>query len=388
MPDESAVEHRLSAASAARRRSRTIENIIEDIAAYLGEDAAVIRRRNLYGIDEKNTTPYGQVVSNNTLPKLFDKLAASSDYERRRAEVEAFNRRSPTLLRGLSLMPVKFGISFTRRTLNQASALVNIFLDGTIQVSHGGTEMGQGLNVKIAQLVADQFAVPLDSVIVMPTSTEKINNSSPTAASASCDLINGHRRRPGRCGDPRSPGRGGGRRHLATFDDGPGAGGGLHRLRRWPWSSIADGPRSTARLRGAGPHGVRAARRGLGERGFYATPGVEFNRETGKGSPFLYYTNGAAVCEVEIDRFTGDVKMKRVDLLMDLGRSINPAIDHGQVIGGFIQGMGWVTTEATSATTRRAGSCVAFADDVQSSGGHRFAGDDPRRDSSRIRTTR
>ena len=318
-----------------------IENILEDIAAYLGEDAAVIRRRNLYGEGERNTTPYGQVVSNNTLPKLFDKLAATSDYERRRAEVDAFNRCSPTMLRGLSLMPVKFGISFTRRSLNQASALVNVFLDGTIQVSHGGTEMGQGLNVKIQQLVADQFAVPLDAVVVMPTSTEKINNSSPTAASASCDLNGTAAVRAAAAIRQRLAEVAA--KHLATFDDGLEAAA--------VYIEFADGlvfdRRRPAVQLGFTELVVMAyeLRVSLGERGFYATPGVEFNRETGKGSPFLYYTNGAAVAEVEIDRFTGDLKVRRVDLLMDLGRSINPAIDRGQVIGGFVQGMGWVTTE-------------------------------------------
>src|SRR5207244_1910525 len=140
------------------------------------------------GVNERNITPYGQLVQNNTLPALFERLAETSEYKQRLAEVRAFNAESQGRLKGISLTPVKFGISFTRRTLNQANALVNIYLDGSIQVSTGGTEMGQGLNIKIQQLVADQFAVPLESVLVMPTSTEKNNNTSPTAASASTDL--------------------------------------------------------------------------------------------------------------------------------------------------------------------------------------------------------
>ncbi len=196
-----------------------VENIIEEIAAYLKLDAYEVRRRNCYGLHDRNVTPYGQLVLNNTLPAVMERLAESAEYQERLSAIQAFNSpatpemmaasaengwgergsgqadgrvtRQASLtpwLKGISLVPVKFGISFTRRTLNQANALVNIYLDGTIQVSTGGTEMGQGLNTKIRQLVADQFALPADAVTVMPTSTEKNNNTSPTAASASTDL--------------------------------------------------------------------------------------------------------------------------------------------------------------------------------------------------------
>ena len=165
-----------------------IENVIEEIAAYLGIDPLEVRRRNCYGGSGRDTTPYGQVVTNNTLPVLIDRLAETADYACRRDEIARSNAASRTHLRGIALTPVKFGISFTRRTLNQANALVNIYLDGTIQVSTGGTEMGQGLNTKIRQIVAAEFAVPLEAVRVMPASTEKNNNTSPTAASASTDL--------------------------------------------------------------------------------------------------------------------------------------------------------------------------------------------------------
>ena len=245
-------------------------------------------------------------------------------------------------LKGLALTPVKFGISFTRRTLNQANALVNIYLDGTIQVSTGGTEMGQGLNTKIRQLVADQFALPVEAVTVMPTSTEKNNNTSPTAASAStdlngraavraCEALAAAARRGGRAAPGVARARGSSRRRVDVgFEEG----------------GVFDRRRPALRL-GFGDL-VRLAyeeRVDLGDRGFYATPGVDFNRETGQGNPFLYYTNGCAVAEVLIDRLTGEVKVTRVDILMDIGRSINPAIDRGQVIGGFVQGMGWATTE-------------------------------------------
>jgi xanthine dehydrogenase large subunit len=318
-----------------------IESIIEDIAATLRLDALEIRRRNCYGVGERNVTPYGQIVEGNTLPALFDRLAETAAYAQRRSEVERFNASSRTALRGLSLMPVKFGISFTRRTLNQANALVNIYLDGTIQVSTGGTEMGQGLNIKIQQLVADQFGVPMESVRVMATSTEKNNNTSPTAASASTDLNGTAAVRA--CEGLRQRLADVAARHLAT----PG-----HGLEASPAyiefaaGCVFDRRRPAVRLTFAELVGMAYEQRvSLGERGHYATPGVDFNRETGKGNPFLYYTNGCAAAEVAIDRFTGDVKVLRVDILMDLGRSINPAIDRGQVIGGFIQGMGWVTTE-------------------------------------------
>jgi xanthine dehydrogenase large subunit len=318
-----------------------IESLIEDIAVTVGRDAFAIRQSNCYGLGERDVTPYGQIVTNNTLPKLMTTLAATSDYAARMTAVARFNETSRSTLKGLSLLPVKFGISFTRRTLNQANALVNIYLDGTVQVSTGGTEMGQGLNVKIQQLVADQFAIPRECVIVMATSTEKNNNTSPTAASASADLNGTAAVRA--CEALRQRLAGVAARHLATFADGLEA---AEAYIEFADNAVFDRRRPAVRMTFAQIVGMAYEQRvSLGERGFYATPGVEFNRETGKGSPFLYYTNGCAAAEVHIDRFTGDVKVARVDLLMDLGRSINPAIDRGQVIGGFIQGQGWVTTE-------------------------------------------
>jgi xanthine dehydrogenase large subunit len=318
-----------------------VENVIEEIAAFLGLDAYEVRRRNCYGVHERNVTPYGQLVQNNTLPTLFERLAETARYKERLAAVKAFNARSRAWLKGLSLVPVKFGISFTRRTLNQANALVNIYLDGTIQVSTGGTEMGQGLNTKIRQLVADHFALPPEAVVVMPTSTEKNNNTSPTAASASTDLNGTAAVRA--CEALRQRLAEVGARYFGSAEDGlePSP---LHV--HFEDGCVFDSRRPGVRLRFQELVGLAYEQRvSLGERGFYATPGVDFNRETGKGNPFLYYTNGCAVAEVLIDRFTGDVKVTRVDILLDLGRSINPAIDRGQVIGGFVQGMGWVTTE-------------------------------------------
>ncbi len=318
-----------------------IENVIEEIAAHLEIDALEVRRRNCYGGPGRDTTPYGQVVTNNTLPVLLDRLAETADYTRRRDEIGRSNAASRTRLRGLALTPVKFGISFTRRTLNQANALVNIYLDGTIQVSTGGTEMGQGLNTKIRQIVAAEFAVPLEAVRVMPVSTEKNNNTSPTAASASTDLNGTAAVRAagvlkGRLAEVAA-------RHFASAAEGIESStshihfhrGGVSDVRR-PGSLLAF--HDLVKL-------AYEERVDLGARGFYATPGVDFNRETGRGNPFLYFTNGAAVAEIEIDCLTGELKVKRVDILMDLGRSLHPDIDRGQVIGGFVQGMGWVTSE-------------------------------------------
>jgi xanthine dehydrogenase large subunit len=318
-----------------------IENVIEEVAAFLGLDAYEVRRRNCYGGEGRNVTPYGQVVADNTLPALLEQLAETARYKQRLAEVRAFNADSQAWLQGLALVPVKFGISFTRRTLNQANALVHIYLDGSIQVSTGGTEMGQGLNTKVRQLVADQFALPVDAVVVMPTSTEKNNNTSPTAASASTDL-NGTAAVQA-CEVLRQRLAEVAARHFASAAEGLEASP-VHV--RFEDGHVFDARRPGFRFTFRELVGLAYEQRvNLGERGFYATPGVDFNRETGKGNPFLYYTTGAAVAEVLIDRFPGDVQVTRAVILIDLGRSINPAIDRGQVVGGFVQGLGWVTTE-------------------------------------------
>ncbi len=318
-----------------------IENIMEEVATRLDLDAYEVRRRNCYGVGERNVTPYGQVIEHNPLPELFERLAESAHYKERRAEIQVFNATSRQQLRGLALTAVKFGISFTRRTLNQGNALVNIDTDGTIQVSTGGTEMGQGLNTKIRQLVAAQFDLPAEAVRVMPTSTEKNANTSPTAASAGTDLNGTAAVRA--CETLRDRLAHVAARRFASSEEGREASPQHIRFER---AYVYDGRNPAARLSFAELVALAYEQRiDLGARGFYATPGVDFNRETGRGHPFLYYTNGVAASEVVIDRFTGDVKVVRVDLLMDIGRSINPGVDRGQVIGGFVQGMGWVTTE-------------------------------------------
>ena len=277
----------------------------------------------------------------NPLPELFDTLRGECDYDARRQAVAAFNSRSSTHLAGLALSAVKFGISFTRRTLNQANALVNIYTDGSVLVTTGATEMGQGVHTRIRQVVADELGVPLERVRVGVTSTAKNNNTSPTAASSGTDL-NGAAARDA-CGRLRE------RLASVAADVLSSAGDGLAaepaRIRfadGWVFDERVPDRTTTFDSVVARAYELRVS---LGERGHYVTPGVDFNRDTGKGTPFLYFTTGVACSEVRIDRFTGEMRCTRVDLIMDAGTPLNPGIDRGQVIGGFVQGMGWVTTE-------------------------------------------
>lgn len=317
------------------------ENIIQRIAEYLKVDALDVRLNNAYGTDDRNVTPYGQLLTGNHLTEIMQTLEKTSQYRERQRLLATQNETDSLWLRGLAMTPVKFGISFTSKFLNQANALVNVYTDGTVQVSTGGTEMGQGLNTKIRQLVADEFGIDWQHVIVMPTSTEKNNNTSPTAASAGTDLngaaaLDACRQIKGRLADFAAG-------LFASAEDGliPSPdhvcfeGGEVYDSRK-PNETISFAELTLK---------ARFERVDIGARGFYKTPGVDFNRETGKGNPFLYFTQGAAVAEVKIDRFTGDVTVPRVDLLMDIGKSINPGVDLGQITGGFIQGMGWATAE-------------------------------------------
>ena len=317
------------------------ENVLQRIAIELGIDAADVRRRNCYAVDERNTTHYGQIVKNNVLPELYDTLRSECNYDNRRINIAKLNDQSPTHLRGMATMAVKFGISFTRRTLNQANALLNIYTDGSVMVSTGATEMGQGVYTRIRQVAADALGLPMDRVIIAPTSTDKNNNTSPTAASAGTDL-NGNAALVA-CNKLRERLAEVAARMLARKNEG---------LNAEPAHVVfQNGKVFDERAPGDAIDFQQVVcqayenRVSLGERGFYATPGVDFNRDTGRGHPFLYYTNGIANAEVEIDRFTGELRVLRVDLIMDVGKPLSPGIDRGQVVGGFIQGMGWVTTE-------------------------------------------
>ena len=315
-----------------------IENILEEIALTLGEDAFEIRLRNCYGAADsgRGLTPYGQKAEGEkaALPALFTQLAETAHYRERRADIIAFNARSKTHLRGISVTLVKFGISFTSKFLNQSNALVNVYTDGTVQVSTGGTEMGQGLNTKIRQLVADALGVAIDSVRVLSTSTEKNNNAPPTAASAGTDLN----------GSAAVLAATAIRSRLAAFaatlffadeSETPRVA-----FEEGQVFDRTDGENAERRLTfGELARRAHRERIDLGQRSFYATPGLDRTR------PFFYYTTGGAAVEVEIDRLTGEMRVIQADILMDIGRSINPAIDRGQVVGGFVQGMGWVTIE-------------------------------------------
>jgi xanthine dehydrogenase large subunit len=306
-----------------------IENILDSIARTLGLDALDVRRANYYG--QGQSTPYGQPVTDNVIHELTTELEASSNYRARRIAIEAFNTSSTVLKRGLALTPVKFGISFNVLHLNQAGALVHVYNDGSILVNHGGTEMGQGLNTKVAQVVAHELGVSFDSVRATATDTQKVANTSATAASTGSDLN-------GKAAQDAARQI---RERLAAFAA-QTFGGTAAEVR------FAN---DTVQVNGqALPFAelvmqAYMARVQLWSDGFYATPGLSWNRDTLQGRPFYYFAYGAAVSEVIVDTLTGEWKLLRADVLHDAGQSLNPAVDIGQVEGAFIQGMGWLTME-------------------------------------------
>lgn len=308
-----------------------IEEVIDEIARHLGKDPLEVRRANLYGGKGRDTAPYGMPVERGLLPELISELEERSGYAARREEVRAFNAGSRWVKRGLALTPVKFGISFTATFLNQAGALVHVYTDGSVHLNHGGVEMGQGLYVKVAQVVADELGVPLEQVHVSATTTEKVPNTSSTAASSGTDM-NGMaallaartiRERMVKVAAARlgvSPGK-------LAFEGGKVKAG----RRSLSFAEVAEQA-----------HQERVS---LSATGFYRTPKIHWDFQKFTGHPFLYFACGAAVSEVEIDTLTGEHRVRRVDLVQDVGDSVNPAIDLGQIEGGFVQGMGWVTTE-------------------------------------------
>ena len=345
-----------------------IESIIEDIARVVGRDALDVRTLNCYG-QTQDITHYGQRVENNHLPALFASLENRCEYRKRRAEISAWNARSTlgsnAAVRGLSLTAVKFGISFTTRFLNQGNALVNVHRDGTVQVSTGAVEMGQGVNSRIAAVVANQFGLPISSVRIMPTSTEKNANTSPTAASTGTD-INGAaalkacdsicsrlaalviqlRSIPAELWPSKTAGLG--TMPEIIVGDGVDPNGTPEQLVDFVGSSVTVTDRSGSVFAIGFAELIREAYRNrisVSDYGYYSTPNLGFDKVQGKGNAFLYFAQGVAASEVELDPDTGEVKVRRVDILMDLGRPVNHALDMGQVMGGFIQGMGWVTTE-------------------------------------------
>jgi len=308
-----------------------IEYVIDDIARQLGLDPLDIRRRNFYGQNERNTTQYQQVVEDNILDELFDRLLETSDYRARRAAIREFNAGSKLLRKGIAITPVKFGISFTSTLLNQAGALVHVYRDGSVQLNHGGTEMGQGLYVKVAQVVADELGISIGRVRITAADTSKVPNASATAASSGSDM-NGKAAQKAAAKI---------RKRLTAFAAKQFAISEAEIDFRGGKVYVAERIMDFEELVQA----AWAARISLSATGFYRTPKINYDRETFSGRPFYYFAYGAAVTEVVIDTLTGENRILRVDILHDCGDSLNPAIDMGQVEGGYVQGAGWLTTE-------------------------------------------
>ncbi|MCO6059604.1 xanthine dehydrogenase molybdopterin binding subunit [Pseudomonas sp. MOB-449] len=308
-----------------------IEEIMDAISRHLGKDPLEVRKLNYYGKDERNVTHYYQTVEHNMLAEMTEELEASSDYAKRREEIRAFNARSPVLKKGLAMTPVKFGISFTATFLNQAGALVHIYTDGSIHLNHGGTEMGQGLNTKVAQVVAEVFQVDIGRIQITATNTDKVPNTSPTAASSGTDL------------------------------NGKAAQNAAETIKGRLVEFLANHFKVTAEDVEFKNEQVRVRDHylsfeemiqlayfnqiSLSSTGFYRTPKIFYDRDKASGRPFYYFAYGMACAEVIVDTLTGEYKMLRTDILHDVGASLNPAIDIGQVEGAFVQGMGWLTME-------------------------------------------
>ena len=306
------------------------ELIMDDIAAALGKDALEVRKANLYR-EGRDITPYHQTVEQHVLKDMIEKVETEAGYWQRREAINTFNKTSPFIKKGLAMTPVKFGISFTVQHLNQAGALINIYSDGSIHLNHGGTEMGQGLNTKVAQIVAHAFGVDLDTVGITATRTDKVPNTSPTAASSGTDL-NG----------------------MAALN---AANTIKQRLIEFvtehfdvEQSSIVFEDDQVTHAKGQLSFAELAQlaymnRISLSATGYYATPKIHYDRAKAEGRPFFYFAHGVSLSEVEIDVLTGENTVTRVDILHDVGSSLNPALDIGQIEGAFIQGMGWLTTE-------------------------------------------
>ncbi len=308
-----------------------IEEVMDAIARSLGKDPLQVRKANYYGKTERNVTHYYQTVEDNLLEEMTADLEASSEYAKRREEIRAFNAKSPVLKKGLALTPVKFGISFTATFLNQAGALIHIYTDGSIHLNHGGTEMGQGLNTKVAQVVAEVFQVDIGRIQITATNTDKVPNTSPTAASSGADL-NGKAAQNAAEIIKKRLVEFAARHYKVTEEDVEFRNGHVR---------VRDQILSFEELIQQAYFGQVS----LSSTGFYRTPKIFYDRSQARGRPFYYYAFGAACAEVLVDTLTGEYKMLRTDILHDVGASLNPAIDIGQVEGAFVQGMGWLTME-------------------------------------------
>lgn len=309
----------------------TIEHIMDEIAGYLKKDPLEVRKTNYYGEEGRDVTHYYQKVEDNFIHDITQQLEESSEYHARRKAITEFNQSSPILKKGIAITPVKFGISFTATFLNQAGALIHIYTDGSIHLNHGGTEMGQGLNIKVAQIVAQEFQVDIDQVQITATNTDKVPNTSPTAASSGADLNgkaaqNAAQTIKRRLVDFASA-------HFNVSEEEVIFKNGIIQIREkyMPFVEL-----------------VQLAyfnQVSLSSTGFYRTPKIYYDHQKASGRPFYYYAYGASCSEVVIDTLTGEYKILRADILHDVGASLNPAIDIGQIEGGFIQGVGWLTTE-------------------------------------------
>ena len=311
-----------------------MEDAIDRIARHLGRDANEIRALNFYGTGG-DETPYGQKVDENHLARCWAEVKQAGEWERRRAEVDAFNKANPVLKRGLGLFPLKFGISFNIPHMNQAGALVHVYTDGSIRLNHGGTEMGQGLFIKVAQVVAEVFKVDIDRIRPSATSTAEVPNTSPTAASTGSDLNGWAAWEAANTIKQRMVAFAAEHFGVAAAD-----------------IEFADG---NVRIAKPGSNQVMSfgemaklcylGRVSLSSTGFYKTPKVHWDGATMRGHPFFYFSFGAAMAEVAIDTLTGESRVLRADLVQDCGASLNPAIDLGQIEGAFVQGQGWLTCE-------------------------------------------
>jgi xanthine dehydrogenase large subunit len=308
-----------------------IETVIDTIARHLALSLGTVRQRNYYGIERNNVTPYGMTVEDNIIERVVAELERSVGMEEWRDKIDTFNRESPVIKKGLATMPVKFGISFNRPALNQAGALVNVYTDGSVVLNHGGTEMGQGLFVKVAQVVAEAFSIDLDHIRVSATSTAKVPNTSPTAASSGSDL-NG----------------------MAALNAAVEIRTRMTAVAAEHFDVPAGDILFSANRVYAGNRSISFAelaamawekRVSLSATGYYRTPKIHWDFSTNTGRPFYYFVYGAAAAEVAVDTLTGESRVLRAELLQDCGRSLNPAIDLGQIEGAFVQGMGWLTTE-------------------------------------------
>ena len=309
-----------------------IENILDNISRFLKKDSAEVRKINFYGKKNKNITHYGMKIKDNVINELFENLKTKSNYKKRSQKIKEFNQKNKFKKKGIAITPVKFGISFTTIHLNQAGALVHIYTDGSIHMNHGGIEMGQGTHTKIAQLVSNSLGVKYEKVKISTTNTSKVPNTSASAASSTTDL-NG----------------------AATLNAVFKIKSNLNNFIRKKYKIFSKN--DPIYKNGYIYFGNRVFnfdqiikeaylnRISLSSSGFYSTPKINFNKKTFKGRPFYYFCYGAAVTEVTIDALTGESVVDRVDILQDAGNAINPALEHGQIEGGFAQGQGWLTME-------------------------------------------